>query len=92
MRKLDRGQCAAFLDETGYAPKRLNLLVPPKTEIAVRNSAALLDRRRYTENDARTADRKPCQMREMPIIRQSIARGILKHRRNHDPIAGADAP
>src|SRR5213078_2902756 len=69
-----------------------NLGIVPNPRITVRDAAAALDGGRFDEHRAGAALRELAEVDEMPVAHQAVRRGVLAHRRHHEPVPQGDAP
>ena len=90
MCELDASHAALFMDKSGDAPKRHNVVVAPDPEILRANATFRQDRRRFRKDQARTADCAATEVHEVPVVGKAVLTGVLAHRRDGDSILERD--
>ena len=90
MTQLDRRHRTLGRNEPGDPGERIALRVIPQTKIMGRDPRARRHMHGFGADDPCTPRCPGTKMREMPVIRHPILRGILAHGRQHDPVAGRD--
>jgi hypothetical protein len=92
MSQLYSGGRPVFMKERDDPTEPLNMIVRPYTHI-LRRDAAL---RQYSsclgENEAGATDRSRCKMNEVPVVRETIHRGVLTHGRHNHAIGQRYVP
>src|SRR5712671_6354148 len=87
MRKLNSGDRALFTDETSDACERLDVLVPPNSQIVRADAAFGRYSASFRENQGCSADGAASEMDQMPIRGEAVRARILAHGRNNDSVA-----
>jgi len=67
--------------------QRIALFVVPDAETMRRDPPDIADMRRLDAHNTDTARGTRGDMTEMPVIGDAVLRGVLAHRRHHDPVA-----
>ena len=80
------------MDEAGDPRKRFHMLVAPYSHVPRRDPSRGGDGRRLHHDESDSADRPASEMDEVPVVRQTVNRTVLAHRRHRDPIAKRDVP
>jgi hypothetical protein len=60
--------------------------VAVETEVGVRDPSLGRDRGRLDDHQARARQRQVAQVDQVPVARRALARGVLAHRRDDDPV------
>src|ERR1044071_853110 len=91
MPELDRRHRAEVLEKIRDPPIAAHMLVRVHARAMMRASAACLDRGLLAAHDTGTADRELPEVDKMPVGQIAVVRQILRHRTEHDAVAGGDA-
>ena len=91
MRELNRRYAAIGFDEIGNALQWRDMCIRPDAQVAISNTAFGHDGGGFSEYQSGAADGHLTEVDEMPIVGQTIMRGVLAHRRDNDAILQSDA-
>jgi hypothetical protein len=90
MTELNTRDRILLLDEFDEAAQQLDELIVPDAEIAKRAAAAAFYLCGFHDDEACAARGEFAGIHQMPVGRKALHRGILVHRRHHDPVAQFD--
>jgi hypothetical protein len=88
---LNCGDGAHAMNEIGNASQRLNVAIVIDAHVTGSDTALRSDCAGFDENESGAARRSATEMYEVPIVGESIDRGILAHGRNDDPVSQSHA-
>ena len=91
VRKLHAGNGPLGFDKSHDWCKRLGVFVVPNSEILRRDAAFRHDRRRFREDQTRSANRPAAEMDKVPLVRQAVVARILAHWGNRNAVGKCDA-
>ena len=77
---------AVLAAEAEHPVKGRLVLLVVEAEVAMRDAADLLDRRRLQHQKARARHGERTEMHEVPVVRVAVDRAVLAHRRDHDAV------
>jgi hypothetical protein len=86
MSDLHAGHRAMGFQKSGDGFERVGVLGRPDAEIAVGDAAAFFHRGGLAEDQPGTAQRELAEMHLVPLVSQTLAGGVLAHRRYDDAI------
>ena len=90
MGDLDRRYRAFTAQEVGNGLERGGMRIRPDTQVAVRDPAARLDRRRLGEHGTGPAHGELPEMHQMPVSRETVGGAIGAHGGDDRPVAESD--
>jgi hypothetical protein len=90
VRELNRRVCALPMQEVHDPGERGDVVVLPNTEVVRGDSSFGKDGGGFRENKACTSDGAAAQMDQVPVVGETVAAGVLAHRRDSDAVGQSE--